>query len=129
MAAREHLSADEVWARVRQRMPQISRATVYRNLQKLVRQGALTLVHLGKRAVCFDVTLHPHDHFVCRVCGAVQDVPADEAGGTLPAALPQGSLVQGRSVTWYGVCVQCRTRPHGIGLAGGMPGRMVASLR
>ncbi len=129
MAAREHLSADEVWARVRQQMPQISRATVYRNLKKLVRQGALTSVHLGRRAVCFDVTLHPHDHFVCRVCGAVQDVPADEAGGGLPAVLPQGSLVQGRSVTWYGVCAPCRARPHGIGLAGRVPGRMETSLR
>lgn len=107
-ASGEHLTADEVWARVRERMPQVSRATVYRNLEKLVSQGVVAEVQLAKRATRYDPTLTPHDHFVCERCGLVQDILDRSLDASKPPSLPPGTKVHGVKVTWYGTCARCR---------------------
>lgn len=106
-AACTHLSADQVWARVRERMPRISRGTVYRNLQKLVRRGALAAVRLSGRVVRYDASVEPHDHFVCQECGIIQDLPGVEGGGDVPELRKRGHVVFQRLVAWYGLCAAC----------------------
>lgn len=106
-AACGHLSADQVWARVRERVPRISRGTVYRNLQKLVRRGAIAAVHVGERAVRYDATIEPHDHFVCQRCGTIKDIPGAEGKADIPGLRKRGYLVRKRLVTWYGLCAAC----------------------
>jgi Fe2+ or Zn2+ uptake regulation protein len=70
-----HPSADQVWAEVRRRLPQVSRATVYNTLNLLVRKGLLRELVLAEGRVVFDPKTDPHHHFIDSETGAIQDVP------------------------------------------------------
>ena len=68
-----HLDAEELLAAVRGRGHQVSRATVYRTLELLVRSGLVRKQRVGARGQLFE-HIHPgqqHDHLVCSDCGTV----------------------------------------------------------
>jgi Fe2+ or Zn2+ uptake regulation protein len=72
-----HPTAEQVWAVVRARLPEISRATVYNTLNLLVRKGLLRQVQLAEGRIGFDPNLAPHHHFIDDATGLVHDVPWD----------------------------------------------------
>jgi Fur family ferric uptake transcriptional regulator len=68
-----HLDADALLAAVRERGHRVSRATVYRTLDLLVRSGLVRKQRVGARGQLFE-HMHPgqqHDHLVCSCCGRV----------------------------------------------------------
>jgi len=71
----DHPSADQVWARVKRRVPMISRATVYNTLNLLVEKGLLRQLVLAEGRIVFDPHVAPHHHFVDDETGAILDVP------------------------------------------------------
>src|SRR3954453_16336460 len=71
-----HLTADEVHARAAQRLPEISRATVYNTLGELVSLGEVMEVATDGRAKRYDPNAHHrHQPLVCSSCGTIRDVP------------------------------------------------------
>jgi len=73
----EHPSADEVWSRVKERLPMVSRATVYNTLNLFVAEGLLRQFVLTEGRVVFDPNVHDHHHFIDEETGAIYDVPWD----------------------------------------------------
>lgn len=71
----DHPSADQVWARVKRRVPMISRATVYNTLNLFVESGLLRQLVLAEGRIVFDPHVAPHHHFVDDETGAILDVP------------------------------------------------------
>jgi Fe2+ or Zn2+ uptake regulation protein len=107
-AAHDHPTAEEVFARVRRRLPRVSLGTVYRNLQKLAGQQRLRIVHLADRTARYDGMHENHDHFVCEQCGDLTDLPRARTAAPKCAALSAaGYGVRAHAVTFYGVCPKC----------------------
>ncbi|MFF2043692.1 Fur family transcriptional regulator [Kitasatospora sp. NPDC058170] len=108
-----HLTADEVHARAAQRLPEISRATVYNTLGELVALGEVTELSTDGRARRFDPNAHhPHHHLVCTGCGAIRDVhPTGDPLADLPASERFGFAVAGVEVTYRGLCPSCAAPP------------------
>jgi Fe2+ or Zn2+ uptake regulation protein len=104
-----HLTADEVHARAAQRLPEISRATVYNTLGELVSLGEVIEVPTDGRAKRYDPNAHhPHQHLVCSNCGTIRDVhPAGNPLADLPAAERFGFTVSEVEVTYRGLCPSC----------------------
>jgi Fe2+ or Zn2+ uptake regulation protein len=75
LRTQDHPSADEVLARVRGRVPMISRATVYNTLNALVEKGLLRSFVLAEGRLVFDPHVAAHHHFIDEVTGAIHDVP------------------------------------------------------
>ena len=75
LATDQHPTADEVLVKARQRLPMISRATVYNTLHTLCEKGLLRQWTLSQGKVVYDCNVAPHHHFVDIVTGAVDDVP------------------------------------------------------
>jgi Fe2+ or Zn2+ uptake regulation protein len=71
----EHPSADEVWARVKERFPYLSRATVYNTLHLFVEKGLLRQFALTEGRVVFDPKTSDHHHFIDDDTGKIHDVP------------------------------------------------------
>jgi Fur family iron response transcriptional regulator len=71
----EHPSADLVWKRVRDRVPYISRATVYNSLNLFVEKGILRALNIAEESVVFDPMLATHHHFIDEETGTIHDVP------------------------------------------------------
>ena len=74
----DHPSADRVWARVRQRFPMISRATVYNTLNLFVEKKLLRELHLSPESVVFDPNMEKHHHLIDEESGRIYDVPWDD---------------------------------------------------
>lgn len=71
----EHPSADEVWARVQQGFPMISRATVYNTLNLFVEKGLVREHVLAEGRLVYDPNLVAHHHFIDDQTGRIYDVP------------------------------------------------------
>ena len=101
-----HLAADEVFARARRGLPELSRATVYNTLAAFVEVGMLQAVE-SRGAVLYDPNPDPdHHHFRCRRCDRLYDVPVEGAGGlSIPGE--EGFVVERKTVLLRGLCPAC----------------------
>ena len=77
LATGDHPSADQVWTRVRQHCPMLSRATVYNSLNLFVEKGLLRQYVLAEGKVVFDPHIALHHHFIDDESGAIYDIPWD----------------------------------------------------
>jgi len=102
-----HPTADQVYDKVRRRLPNVSLGTVYRNLQKLVADEKLQILMLG-RSQRFDPLVKRHQHFICEQCGRVFDVLVTGDDEIRPAKLPHtGFKVSSHQLAFYGACRHC----------------------
>ncbi len=131
VARKDHPTADQLFEEVRLRLPELSRTTVYRVLETLVRVGAVQKVSHPGSAVRYDAFTAPHHHLVCLRCERLLDV-VDPALDDLrsPAQLPPGFEILDYSVHFRGVCSNCR-QPASVRRRGAVkkirPGRRKAS--
>ncbi|HMW24580.1 MAG TPA: Fur family transcriptional regulator [Burkholderiaceae bacterium] len=70
-----HLTAEQVLTAARERMPEISRATVYSTLQLFVDHGLLRPLVIDGVATVYDSTTTPHHHLFDVDTGEVCDLP------------------------------------------------------
>lgn len=73
-----HPNVDTIYMNVKKVIPDISLATVYRNLNLLAEQNKILRLNVGDGAVHFDARMTPHYHMVCDQCGAVSDIFLDD---------------------------------------------------
>ncbi len=73
-ARHDHPTAETIYLGVRQELPNISLATVYRNLTLLDDIGLIQRIRTGNGPDRFDGHPEPHNHFICRECGKVIDL-------------------------------------------------------
>lgn len=114
-SCKNHLTADDVYAAMRGRFPNISLGTVYRNLTFLAGRGEITRLRVGDGSDRFDCDTSPHCHFVCTRCGSVTDFPGSP--GTFRPSSPPPSFqgkIEGQVTYFYGSCAAClRRAPSG----------------
>lgn len=104
---KSHPTADQVYDRVRKKLPSISLGTVYRNLQKLVSDKKLQVLMRG-RSQHFDSLVERHQHFICELCDRVYDVVIDQQREIKPVKLPhEGFKVTSHQLAFYGTCKHC----------------------
>ena len=73
-ATHEHPSAEWLYQQLKPQYPDLSLATVYRNLKEMVAQGDAVIVGTLDGKERFDACHHPHAHLLCRGCGCVIDI-------------------------------------------------------
>jgi Fur family peroxide stress response transcriptional regulator len=104
-----HPSPEEIYARVKEQIPAISLATVYKNVHLFVESGVLREVSLHHGSQRVEINEHEHHHMVCSRCKAITDIDADELGFTPERrTLPGGFLVERYSVDVIGICARCQ---------------------
>lgn len=108
-----HISADEIFQRLRAQFPTLSRATVYNNLALLADVGLIEKLNTFEGAR-FGPEARPHINLVCEQCGAITDVLAGDPeieGLVRRAAQSAGFQVDAVSMSVAGRCSACRTAP------------------
>jgi Fe2+ or Zn2+ uptake regulation protein len=101
-----HLSADEVFERSREILPEVSRATVYNTLNELVGMGELLEMSHADGRKRYDPNVgERHHHLVCVDCGRMLDVTADDP--SLPDDQRHGFELLGIEVTFRARCPEC----------------------
>ena len=104
-----HPSAEMVYEMLQKEHPDISLATVYRNLARFKSQGLVSSVATVHGVERFDAMTHPHVHFICTGCGMIADLPQMEIPESLSAEVEglSGCHVQACRLTFTGLCGKC----------------------
>lgn len=108
-ATDSHPDVEQLIGMVHRRDPGVSVATVYNTLRLLAEAGdVLELRGLGPKTR-YDANTAEHDHFTCRVCGTVEDIPRQ---WPVPHRLSGPGLSRHRvedvTALMRGVCPGCR---------------------
>ena len=106
-----HPSAAAVYERVHLDHPAISRSTVYRVLARMAGDGKILRLELGGSDSRYDGETSPHSHVRCRLCGAVEDIPAVQVE---PPSDGRGFLLEDCAVVYRGLCPSCRRQAEEI---------------
>lgn len=104
-----HPTAEEVYLAVKQKLPKISLATVYKNLEALVNCGAISKLAYADAASRYDIRTDHHYHMRCLGCGKIWDLEAKAGADWLKQIKPQaGFAVQDYRLELLGYCRECR---------------------
>jgi len=107
-AATCHPTADELYQTVRRRLPKISLATVYRNLDLLRGQGHILRLEIPGAQWRFDGTTQQHHHIRCVQCGRIADIWLDHAPPPLDRVREVTDFeVIDQRVDFTGRCPEC----------------------
>lgn len=104
----DHPTAETVYTNIREQFPNISLATVYRNLALLSDIGEIQKIATGVGPDRFDGNALPHHHFICTKCGRVLDLEMEDinhideiAGKTF------SGKIEGHMIHFFGKCPDC----------------------
>lgn len=104
----DHPTADQVYESVRDRIPGLSKATVYRVLDTLVQVGVVRKVFHTDAVARFDPMIDRHHHLVCQVCGKLVDLePQAVPDIPIPKGRPSGFKITDYSINFTGICSGC----------------------
>jgi len=106
--SQEHLTAEQIFFRLKERYPGIAMATVYNNLNSLCRQGRIRKITIDGEPEHYDQNRTRHDHLVCAVCGRIEDIDLPDLTQTIEAhtAFP----VLGYDLKIRYLCPSCRAK-------------------
>jgi len=104
-----HPTAEWIFDRVRQEMPNISLGTVYRNLRRLKQEGLIMELDLSGYEGRYDANPENHYHFRCDRCGRVFDIvePVDRTIDER-VAKKTGFKISHHVLEFRGLCRDCR---------------------
>lgn len=136
--SQSHLTAGEIFERVRRSDPRIGYGTVYRTLHLLAEHGLIQELTFADQASRYDGRVERHDHVHCLECGVLLDVDVPVALMALHVAAEQSGFdVNSHHTVFSGRCPACksaetrtngdRQRPRGLSGAGMTPQRAATS--
>lgn len=107
--SRTHPTADDLYGMVRTRLPRISLATVYRNLEQMSEAGLVRKLVFSGCQNRFDGVVKSHHHIRCRKCGKVADIKA-RVSDLSEHVMPEDCGYDDVSfvVEFTGICPDCR---------------------
>lgn len=108
-ATKAHPSAEALYQLLRKTYPNLSRTTVYTNLNRLRKQGSVISVGVVDGCERYDANTLPHPHFFCDRCGAVIDVEGLPNLLSLERAAESRYRfrVMGHELSFHGLCEKC----------------------
>ena len=109
-----HPSAETIYTDLKQEIPDLSMATVYRNLTKFRQEGLIQCVATVKGVERYDANTYPHVHFICRYCDSVIDmhemqIPSqltDQANNLI------GGQIDSCILSFTGLCRDCMNKEN-----------------
>jgi Fe2+ or Zn2+ uptake regulation protein len=103
-----HPTAEEIYRRIKRRLPHISLATVYRNLKLLVQERLIREIVVPDGPTRYDCQTQAHYHFCCDWCGRVSDVEVPVQTDLHHKLIHQGYHIRSHEMTFFGLCRKCQ---------------------
>ena len=104
-----HPTADELYEQIKKKLPRISLATVYRNLEILSEVGLINKLEISGRQKRFDWDREQHNHVFCTRCQRIDDIPIPDARTPCVDPIPKkGYRITGCRIEFFGLCPKCQ---------------------
>jgi Fur family ferric uptake transcriptional regulator len=106
-----HPTAEQVFESVKKKLPRISKATIYQNLNFMVEKGLIKEVEI-KGVSRFEPNLEPHHHIICKKCGRIIDFKSEELTKYLQRISKKFNKmkIESANTNFYGICEKCRNQ-------------------
>jgi Fe2+ or Zn2+ uptake regulation protein len=103
---RTHPTADAVYNALYQKVPTLSKTTVYNTIDILKKHQLVTALSITGYETRFDYNIENHQHFLCQKCNQIFDVQLE----LLPQNLSEldGHIVKEAHFYFKGICRHCR---------------------
>lgn len=108
--AETHPTADELYERIKKRLPRISLATVYRNLEILSEADIIKKMEISGRQKRFDWDTREHNHVVCIACNRIDNIELESKLDVPSEGDMKNYQVSGCRVEFYGLCPECQKK-------------------
>lgn len=104
-----HLSADDIYRRVKEVSPGIGFSTVYRTMRLLREAGLVQERHFGDGEALYENVSDHHDHCICNVCGRIVEFENDQIEQLQQAVAERfGFQLTSHKMELYGLCSDCQ---------------------
>lgn len=104
----DHPSADEIYQKCTEMMPNISLGTVYRNLNNLVINSELIQIKGLDNVVRYDDTLIDHGHILCTKCHKITDIMDEDVNSLKTKIKQKGFILEHYNISLIGICKNCQ---------------------
>ena len=104
----EHPTAERIYTDLKQTLPNLSLATVYRNCNQLWKAGLIVKLATDGKTDHFDANTSDHQHFVCTLCDRVSDLFFKLPDEMIEGQLGEGFCADSYQLYVYGTCSDCR---------------------
>lgn len=109
----QHLTAEEIYDKVKVSCPEIGLATVYRTILLLEELGVISRLELNDGCSRYEIVhsneTHRHHHLICNVCHEVSEVQDDLLEELESDIEKQYRFkIMDHSVKFYGICEKCQ---------------------
>ncbi len=109
LRSNRHLAVDDLLRLARKKRPDVGRTTVYRTLKLLSAAGLAQQLDVGGRTHFErEYNREHHDHFICRLCGAIIEFSSPEIERLQDeVAKGLGFVIEGHRHQIHGLCRAC----------------------
>ncbi len=105
LSTKSHPTADEIYLKLKSKLPSLSKATVYNTLKLFSETGIVREIKVEKGKNRFEARTDPHVHFICIKCHRVHDIEKQIA--KIPKTVEEHKVMFG-DIFLYGICSSCR---------------------
>jgi Fur family ferric uptake transcriptional regulator len=111
----DHISAEEIYAQVTAKYPQVNISTVYRTLDLLKKLGMVYEIDLGEGRIRYHAEASGHHHhLVCQDCGLVVDIDESTLSPLRDILMREYDFrADLKHVAVFGICEKCRKKSGG----------------
>lgn len=110
-----HYTAEEIFELAKQKLPTISRATVYNNLHSLEQEQIIRRLTAEDGSARYDSSFIPHGHLYCSACGQISDFTIPGFAEVLGERAE--CIVDSYELKIRGICKECKANnSHGSSL-------------
>lgn len=113
---KDHPTAEKLYLDLKNEMPELGIATVYRNLSDLCEEGKIIRIKTASGPDKFDGNTMPHIHFECKECGDIIDIvlfenQVKQLDNDLKSFAKQiNAEVEDSEITITGFCKKCKKK-------------------
>jgi len=106
-----HLTSHQVYEQIHGRLPALAPSTVYRALERLAKNGRISVSDMGTGSAVYESMREGmHHHLVCQQCGHVETIE-HEAVSQFFSSIESSTQFQVSTnhLILFGLCSHCRT--------------------
>ena len=103
-----HHTAEEIFALAKEKLPTISRATVYNNLKALEEEKIIRRINGEDGSSRYDKSYIPHGHLFCINCKKIFDFNIPDFSSTITKY--SEAVIDSYELTARGICPSCKAK-------------------
>ena len=103
-----HINIDDLYVKIKKSFPNISLATLYKNMHIMIENDLLTEVSIKNSKTLFEITKESHAHMHCDNCNDVIDVDLEFTPINDRLKNNNGFILKDTQVIFSGICEKCQ---------------------